>query len=272
MKSLPARLYKYESFASQGLENLKAQRIYFGSPLGFNDPYDCTVSPVVSEPSRQEVELIREHCLVSNETPAEMKRMFANVQTDDLRKMVLRGGVEAIKAAVLSFTKERGVSCFSELNDNLLMWGHYGGKYKGYCLEFSTEEEPFLKARAVEYSDCIPSTSVVPFMLDTTVETNIDAATDFYCVKSSSWAYEREWRVVHAVAGTLFHYKAQALTGVYFGPEMTNEARDIICLILRGQNSDVRLYRGQRSITEFKVVFEEFKYLAHLETNAYRKD
>ena len=31
-------------------------------------------------------------------------------------------------------------ACFSEVNDSLLMWGHYGNSNKGYCLEYDTND------------------------------------------------------------------------------------------------------------------------------------
>ena len=57
----PLLLYKYEAFSAQSLENLKNQVIYFGSPLRFNDPYDCALSPSIAEPSDEDVEKIRAH-------------------------------------------------------------------------------------------------------------------------------------------------------------------------------------------------------------------
>lgn len=141
------------------------------------------------------------------------------------------------------------------------MWGHYGGKYKGFCCEYSTKLMPFSNAKPVRYSHEIPKTSVVPFLIDQ----NLDNAQDFFSIKSESWAYEQEWRIFHQQVGTLYNYEAKALTGIYFGPEATEEAVEIVALILRGQNQSVRLYRGKRSQNEYKVVFDEFQYLTYLE-------
>ena len=56
-----------------------------------------------------------------------------------------------------------------------------------------------------------------------------------------------------------------ALKAVYFGPDISPEALEIVCLLLAGQNSTVRLFRGQRSTTEFKVDFASFTYTPYLE-------
>ena len=57
--SLPKHLYKYEPFTAQSLQNLKAQVIYFGSPLGFNDPYDYALSPSIKEPTNADLNILQ---------------------------------------------------------------------------------------------------------------------------------------------------------------------------------------------------------------------
>ncbi len=257
----PARLYKYEAFSAQTLENLKAQRIYFGSPSRFNDPYDCATNPIVLLPSPKEAELIREYYFANESTSEEVKLKFKQMSVDSLREMFQRVGSEAISSAVDRFPRERGVSCFSEHNNNLLMWGHYGGKYKGFCLEFSTDYLPFAKAKPVIYVNQVPHTSVTSFLTGS----EMDAVTELFYIKSASWSYEKEWRIVHKNVGTLYQYEAKALIAVYFGPEVSEEALEIIALILRGQNSSVKLFRGERSKSDFNVIFNEFGYLTHLE-------
>jgi len=261
---LPTRLYKYEGLSIQSLENLKAQGIYFGSPLGFNDPYDCATNPVVSQPSPEEAELIRQHYLTSESTPEDAKLKFEQMSVDELQEMFQRVGAEAVSSNVERFSRERGVSCFSESNDDLLMWGHYGGKYKGFCLEFSTDHMPFTKAKPIKYVNRVPDVSVIPFLTGSKWEA-ANAAEFFYLIKSVSWSYEKEWRIVHKAVDTLYVYAAQTLTGIYFGPEITTETIEIIALILRGQNPSVKLFRGERSTSDFKVDFTEIGYLTHIE-------
>lgn len=264
---LPAKLYKYEPFSTQSLENLKAQGIYFGSPLGFNDPFDCATNPVVLKPSPQEAESVRQHYLSDETTPQEARLKFEMMPVNELQEMLHCIGAETISSNVERFARERGVSCFSEINDDLLMWGHYGGKYKGFCLEFSTNHNPFSKAHKVKYVDRVPKASVIPFLTGSTLEV-ANAAEDLYLFKSKSWKYEKEWRIVHKDVGTLYHYVAEALTGVYFGPEISDEALEIIALILQGQNPNVKLYRGKRSKSKFKVDFTEFGYLPYIEAKS----
>lgn len=250
----PKKLYKYEAFTEQSLKNLKAQAIYFGSPKNFNDPYDCALTPVITPPSDSEVESIRAN-LLDELLLHTLAAEIPNISTQNLREMFLGISKDALKIAQENFM-QRGISCFSEVNDELLMWSHYGGRYKGFCLEFETSHQPFEKMRKVSYSTKMPLIEVATLLL----KNDFEAVMDLLSTKSTSWAYEREWRVLHAVAGTTYHYPTECLTGIYFGPEISSEALEIICLVLQGQNPHVRFWKGRRSQTEFKVEFEEFAY------------
>ncbi len=166
-----------------------------------------------------------------------------------------------IKDAIEGFLLQRGVTCFSEVNDDLLMWSHYGGRYKGICLEFDARFDPFHRVTKVRYVKRLPEIDITRLL----VTRDFDPVIELFCTKSLSWAYEREWRALHEVAGTSYGYPAEALTGVYFGPDIDDESLEIVCLILAGQNETVRLYRGTRSDTEFKVDFSEFTYTSFLD-------
>lgn len=259
--TVPLRLYKYESLSSRSLENLKGQVLYFGSPLQFNDPYDCALFPNIRLPSDEEVEQIRRAYLEDSNTPSRQRAVFTVASTDKLRQTLLRAGRSALERIVSEFLQRRGVTCFSERNDDLLMWSHYGGRYKGFCLEFSAVLPPFDKIKKVTYRKDLPTVDLAPLLVDD----NYDQVLELFCTKSEAWAYEAEWRGIHDKAGTSYTYPTECLTGVYFGPDISDESREIICLILGGQNEVVKFWRGKRSTTEFKVQFEQITYTSHLD-------
>lgn len=260
--SRPKRLYKYEAFSERSLQNLKAQVIFFGSPKNFNDPYDCALTPVITPPSDAEIELVRAS-LLNNLNSSEKNAVLRSAHPEDLRKMLMHTSEDALTLARKDFV-HRGISCFSEVNDELLMWSHYGGKYKGFCLEFDTSHQPFEKMRKVKYSTEMPRIDVATLL----IRRDFEAVMELFSTKSTSWRYEQEWRVLHAEAGTSYHYPAECLTGIYFGPEISSEALEIICLVLQSQNPYVRFWKGFRSPTEFKVEFEEFAYTPFLKANS----
>jgi hypothetical protein len=257
----PERLYKYESFSSQSLENLKNQVIFFGSPKNFNDPYDCALFPTIKEPSDEEVENIRAHYLSQTDLPEKARNEFLNSTSTKLRSMLLRIGQNVLENEIAKFRSGRGVSCFSETPSSILMWSHYAGNHRGFCLEFDATSEPFNKIRKVSYSQTMPAFDLVPMLCDQ----DFDQILDLFCTKSADWEYEREWRAMHKNAGTAFHYPASALTGAYFGPQASFTSIEIAALVLSGQNPDVKLWQGSRSESEFSVVFKHVTYTNHLE-------
>lgn len=258
---MPPRLYKYEPFSTRSLENLKAQSIYFGAPSGFNDPYDCPFLPNILPPTDEQVEEIKAAYLRNPETPPSARIQFETSSIEELRQILLRAGRSALNHSVEEFITKRGVTCFSEHCDDLLMWSHYGGRYQGFCLEFDTSKTPFEKIMKVTYSPNLPSIDLHPLL----GSNNYDQVLTLFSTKAEAWRYEAEWRAVHAEAGTLYCYPAESLTGVYFGPEISQHAMEIVCLILQGQNDAVRFWRGHRSTTNFKVDFESFTYTSYLQ-------
>lgn len=259
--STPVVLYKYEPFSAQSIENLKNQIIYFGSPLLFNDPYDCALFPTVNEPSDEETEQIRAHYLAQTDLEDRVRSQFQMASTSTLRTLLLRIGQDVVDLEVQKFLSQRGVSCFAEKPDNLLMWSHYAGHHKGFCLEFGTDHEPFQKIRQVKYSEQMPAFDLVPMLCND----DFEQVLDLFCTKAIDWRYEREWRVIHKEAGTAYHYPAEALTGVYFGPEASLTSFEIIALVLAGQNEHVNLWKGIRSKSNFSVRFEHVTYTTHIE-------
>lgn len=41
---IPPKLYKFQSYNKQTVENPKNQCIWFSNPEKFNDPFDCSIS------------------------------------------------------------------------------------------------------------------------------------------------------------------------------------------------------------------------------------
>ena len=147
-------------------------------------------------------------------------------------------GYKVIEDRTQNLYRNKGISCFSERKDSQLMWSHYASSGKGFCLEFDTKKEPFQKLLPVKYEDKPP---LLDFMKIVSLEKNY-LLRKLLCLKSSDWAYEKEWRCFHNETNKSYVYESSALTGVYFGSEIETEFLEIICLILQGQNPNVKFY------------------------------
>ena len=127
-------------------------------------------------------------------------------------------------------------------------------------MEFETSLEPFNKARQVKYVDDFPKLDAEVMV----VNGNYDPVLELLHTKSNAWCYEKEWRCIHAEAPLAYTYQQESLTGVYFGSDIDDAAVEIICLILQGQNPNVRFWQGKKCEDKFGLEFEEFFYTSHV--------
>ena len=257
----PQSVFRFEGFTTQSLLNLKSQAVYFGSPTQFNDPYDCALTSTVRFPDKVETSELVKELLEKDDVPNEVKAALRKESLEVTQKSFFDGVTEYQKEYERELAEKHGACCFSEANRDLLMWSHYAESGTGFCLEFSTDCEPFNKIRKVKYSMKMPRVNALDLVRGTADE----AVLDLFCTKSTSWSYEREWRAFHKQAGTLFTYPQKALVAVYFGPDMKRQATEIICLILKGQNPDVELWKAHRNPYQFRVDFERVDYTAFVD-------
>ena len=260
----PTSVFKFETFSAQSIQNLKKQIIYFAPPRVFNDPYDCSLPPKVLEPATQELEAYRDITLKCNNISFAVRNDLRNKSIEEIGAIVKRNAISIFEKRAKFYRETIGVCCFSQFNNDLLMWAHYGGQYKGFCLEFNTELPPFTKMTKVKYSDQMPMINAVEALQNEDYEQFMD----LFCTKSKSWSYENEWRVFHKEAETQFTYEDASLKSIYFGPDIDSQSLEIICLIIQGQNPNVRFWRGKRSEEKFEVLFDEFKYTSHLDAKS----
>lgn len=251
---LPEKIYKYVSFCTQSLTNLKDGSLYFSIPSQFNDPFDCDL-PIAYDMSFKDVDKLRA-IISSDEDMPDVGREQLNEMSDaDFYEMIMR----LLNTNITSGLKGKGVCCFARYPNNLLMWSHYSQKHTGFCLEFDTKFSPFNEARKVNYVQHFPKLNVEELLVY-----NFSSVFTLLRTKCLDWGYEEEWRCIHVESPKVYGYQQESLTGVYFGSEMGVSAIEIICLILKGQNSNVKFWRGKKCIDRFGVEFDEFSYVAHL--------
>lgn len=254
-------LFKYQPFNIQSLANLKNRTLWFSSPSSFNDPFDCAVPVLPKDMSEEDfhraIEYFeREHGLESVSLNA--RDQFGKPSAE-FRQVLVPAVLNAIEGED-SFYRRRGVACLTKRADEMLLWAHYADGHRGFCLEFDGTDEPFSRARPVQYSDDLPSVNIINVLS----EQNGDAVFDaMLLTKAKCWAYEDEWRVIHAEENKAYTYPWQKLKAVYFGAAMPEEHVEIIALLLQG--SPTKLYRmekldGKFAVHSVEVQYSPFKY------------
>lgn len=134
-----------------------------------------------------------------------------------------------------------------------MLWAHYGGKHKGLCLEFDTSSPLLAKLHKVRYTEEILELNVIDELLG-----DGSIIMQMLLTKASCWSYEREWRAIHMEADREYGYGREALTGVYFGSQLTDSEKDLIAHLLHG--SPTRLYEVRRSETSLRLDVHALEY------------
>lgn len=255
MRTIPSRLYKYQPYSAQSLTALKVRTLWFGPPSGLNDPFDCAVplrfKPVTSGDCAR---LIEAKPIWRAKAQSNLEYFDADgVPTETFRAAVERAGINAMRELMDNSYRERGVTCFSETHDNLLLWSHYGAGHRGFCLEFNTQAPGLGKFHPVQYSASPPEIDLINALLGDEREILSGLLT-----KSECWTYEREWRAIHKVAGTLYCYGVEGLSGVFLGAGLKDDEVDVIAHLLTG--TPTRLYRMQRSELTFGLDTYSIEY------------
>src|ERR1700722_18943200 len=134
-KTLPEYMYKYTSINRFLFETLIRGELWFTPPANFNDPFDS------SPPINIALEIYKE--IEGWETNPEIIK-----GSKALRPMKFLKELESLRS-------QMGVSCFSTVPDNLIMWSHYADHHKGIFLKFDVAElqKNFYNIQYVTYSN-----------------------------------------------------------------------------------------------------------------------
>lgn len=245
----PKLLYKYQSVNEKTMMNLREHQIWFSKPFHFNDPYDCAIRLGIDEMTDEQ--LTRCYPIVRAASDERQVR-DEDYLTDGkpnvrFRDEVIRGAERFLSNDIM---RGRGLACFSEVKDNLLMWAHYAQSHHGFCLEFVGTSFPFNKARNVEYSRTIPSINPASVLLG---EQHV--IFPMILTKANCWAYEKEWRIFHLEGDVAHKYSVDCLTGIYFGVNMELEHKLEIMNILK--DSPTRIYEMSKSESEYRLTCKE---------------
>lgn len=126
-------LYKYFKINEHSVSNLILNELYCQNYKAFNDPFECWFSLREGIPNPEiEPERFEQICTAWGYPKEHMDSDLEdyNLYMDEL---------ESYQPDIRAFLETVKISCFSQENDNLLMWSHYADGLRGFCVEFDEE-------------------------------------------------------------------------------------------------------------------------------------
>jgi Protein of unknown function (DUF2971) len=156
--------------------------------------------------------------------------------------------------------------CLAEVQDNILMWAHYGKNHTGAVLELRCIEEldsAWGAARPVRYEATMPllidEDKLVALMSGVGNLAEDQVFENSVFVKAADWAYEREWRLVggrdKAKPTEDFAFHPDEVSAIYLGCRINPADREAITEIVGEKYPQATVYAGRKSERRFAVEF-----------------
>jgi hypothetical protein len=156
----------------------------------------------------------------------------------------------------------------SEEKDNLLMWAHYAQDHTGVVFEFLVlpkEDNPLCVAQPVVYRS-----APLPFFTEQQWLDDILGARqlnpdelyfNYACIKSATWAYEKEWRVWYPLPNqqpTLYSdcpLRQNEVGAIYFGCRIPSDVKEKIMSLASAKFPSAKLYQARKANDSYKLEF-----------------
>jgi Protein of unknown function (DUF2971) len=247
--TLPSAVFKYQPVRDYVLDSIAASTVHFSSPQDFNDPFDCTISVDFDDISLDEALELRAKLQDDSIRYTGREDDFSWMSPEEVRDRVTAISRKLFDDEKQRFVKTCGVSCFTEVNDSLLMWAHYADGYKGICLEF--RPEIIKRLWPVKYAVHFPKFSLVRLF----ARNDPTQIGELYCVKSEHWSYEREWRAICSRA-KYNHVFSGAIKAIYLGTGISDENRERVFEAANASQEQIEIWEARKGEREFRLDFE----------------
>jgi hypothetical protein len=226
--------YKYRENSERSLNIIRSRKLYFPHAKQLNDPLDSQIN------------IDQEYNKVVERYPPDhseeyLRKAFCIYMLNQHKFLDKKGRNIGLNGALQWYISQLGIFSLSATSTDALLWSHYGGAHRGFCLEFDTDlipaKEIFMRS-PVTYAKTPPyqalfeklaqefSEFAKPWEPDNKYPDEI--GDNFYTrqlselmeanlfVKSEKWKYEEEYRLIANRSGEI-SFPAEALRSVTFG-------------------------------------------------------
>ena len=261
---LPPSFFKYRSLRASGedLERLKQiileSKIYWPSPLEFNDPFDCAPTykfPKGNELKKMAAALHRKH---NPNAPRKEMRKFVAYAT--------KGGGYSMQAdfgeRMKSLLADSSVYSLAVDPTNILMWAHYANSHKGVCVRLDTQLllKSFTLLAPVEYETERPSVMLTKEEPELLLRKTL-------LTKSTHWKYEEEWRLLgYKERKGLRSLARGCINGLVFGSRIEPEDRDQLETLVADCRDPIALFQADCDSSQFAINLTPINEQAKRET------
>ena len=248
-------LYRYAPWNPYTIDVITHQHLYLASASQMNDEWEFRI-PYVHH----------------NDLIGTLEDMFqgqsANFTEDDVlieEPFQDQNGVlhEADVQVINSDRDNIGIACFSNCENNPMMWYHYADKYRGICLEFTNifgETTNGIEGVVgpVSYGD-YPHIDIVS---QARLDPQHIALMYRYFHKSTTWQQEHEYRYITYICdgrSRYFPFGDTVLTAIYCGFRMSPCDIQLVYDLAMLYNRSVAVYTSALGENDFGFTFSRYE-------------
>jgi len=243
--------------------------LYKTTPLSFNDPFDCLTMIDPNVKDKDLLDRFRRDFWSQTLDFWDWKATRETIGLEGIHQYLNQSTVEfkepchkteiikIIQKTMKIFVDNSRTVCFSEIDNELLMWAHYAGKHEGYCLGFESSElrasDSLVEIYNVDYDNT--SRPLINFNEE---EEGPALLKKVFLSKSTHWRYEKEIRLLTIEKDEYYKFKPSALKRVVFGAEMSPEIKNGFLFLIETLNSDnrfshIKFSKAELDSWQFKV-------------------
>lgn len=263
---IPKNIYKYRSFDNYYKDLIEKNLFFFSSPNNFNDPFDSKIIANYPAGTKNQVyKKIYESLREKHPTFSKKKLTLLADKSFNQNYKVIKDPKLFTERVNQEIDKFLGIFTLTEDNKSILMWSHYANKHTGFCIEFDFQElsqicnnyliikEAILVSKVI-YSEDYPN--VDPYKYD--VREYYNEYVDLLSIKSSVWAYEKEWRLIY-----LFHpnstlkFPDKVFKSIYFGLNCSEQNIANVISLTKNKKVALKYYKAEFQLFKFGIDFQE---------------
>ena len=231
--------------------------LYLASPSDLNDPFE-------SEFEFEEIETIPDVVF--------LKDIFSNSKIDVNEINRDNFYIHLKKLLKNMQDEEYGITCFSEVDDDVLMWSHYANSHKGICLEFDSDKllqsevirSIHLKLENIKPLNEVPKVEIVIDDDSLTIKEKEDIA----LWKFPHWSHEKEIRLhgnlsdyrTNGLVKRTVPFDMESLTSIYLGEKISEEDKDLLAHLINNHKDlqHIKWYIAKKDLKQSNMKIEHF--------------
>lgn len=252
-------IFKYLPFSSNSLKILINGELWLGLPKNLNDPFECEflIKTYNSLPRKGIIEFIYNR----NPELLNKKTLEEKILEISLDRNVFHTDFHFLLKKTLK--EKYGVTSFSYVKDDILMWAHYADGNKGFCIVF----DKYLLLETLKYpKEWINFNEVIykPKLVE--AELLIDKnsisfknAKEILVSKLNVWKRENETRLFtifpNSTASRSIKFDKKCIKGLIFGENMHVHDKETIKNLIKNDSaySKVCFYNANKDFNKRKM-------------------